>query len=80
MEITTSQSKAQEAPAKPETGPAPAQVHTQEDDDRYMDRSGDLVARVRTAREAAQRRMDAFGNVADYDVRVVHGRKSEPQS
>ncbi len=78
MEITTSQSKAQEAPAKPEAEQASS--HTSADDDRYLDRSGDLVARVRATREAAQRRMDAFGNVADYDVRVVRGRKSESQA
>lgn len=79
MEITTSQSKAQEAPAKPEAEPTSFHTSANEDEDRYMDRSGDLVARVRAAREAAQRRMDAFGNVADYDVRVVRGRKSEPR-
>lgn len=78
MEITTSQSKAQEAPAKPET--ASSHTSANEDDDRYMDRSGDLVARVRAAREAAQRRMDAFGNVSEYEVRVVRGRKSEPRA
>ncbi len=80
MEIITSQSKAQEAPAKPETEPASSHTSANEDDDRYVDRSGDLVARVRAAREAAQRRMDAFGNVSEYEVRVVRGRKSEPRA
>lgn len=75
MEITTSQSKTQEVPAKAE--PTPGQFS--QSDDRYMDRSDDLVARVRAAREAAQRRMDAFGNVSEYQVRVVRSRKSEPQ-
>lgn len=78
MEITTSQSKAQEAPAKSET--ASSHTNAIEDDDRYTDRSGDLVARVRAAREAAQRRMDVFGNPSEYEVRVVRGRKSEPQA
>lgn len=72
MEITTSQSKTQEAPTKAEPASGPS-------DDRYMDRSDDLVARVRAAREAAQRRMDAFGKVSEYLVRVVCGHKSEPQ-
>jgi hypothetical protein len=79
MEITTSQSQAQKPPTEPEIEPVP-QARANEKDDRYMDSSGDLVARVRAAREAAQRRMDTFGNVADYDVRVVHGRKSELQA
>ena len=80
MEITTSQSKTQEAPTKPETEPTSQHSRPGHDDDRYMDRSDDLVARVRAAREAAQRRMDAFGNVSEYEVRVVHGRKSELQA
>ncbi|MEI9980911.1 MAG: hypothetical protein WDN23_18280 [Edaphobacter sp.] len=71
MEIITSQSKAQATPTKAEPPSAP----TNQSDDRYMDRSDDLVARVRAAREAAQRRMDAFGKVAEYEVRVVRGRK-----
>jgi hypothetical protein len=79
MEITTSQSKTQEATAKPETEPI-SQNSRPGQDDRYMDRSDDLVARVRAAREAAQRRMDAFGDVSEYHVRVVRGRKREPQA
>ncbi len=80
MEITTSQSKIQEAPARSETEPTSQRSRPNQDDDRYMDRSDDLVARVRAAREAAQRRMDAFGNVSEYEVRVVRGRKREPQT
>ncbi len=80
MEITTSQSKAQEVPTKPETEPTSQQSRPGQSADRYMDRSDDLVARVRSAREAAQRRMDAFGNVSEYQVRVVCGRKSESQT
>jgi hypothetical protein len=80
MEITTSQSQTQKPPAKPETEPTSSLTSANEDNDRYMDRSGDLVARVRAAREAAQRRMDAFGNVSEYEVRVVRGRKSEPRA
>ncbi len=76
MEIITSQSKAQKASTEPE----PTSAQSGESDDRYMSRSDDFVARVRAAREAAQRRMNAFGNVADYDVRVVRGRKSESQA
>lgn len=78
MEITTSQAKTQEVPAKSEAEKTLPAVPGQ-DEDRYLDRSSDLVARVRTAREAAQLRMDAFGDVAEYEVRVVRGRKSEPR-
>jgi hypothetical protein len=80
MEITTSQSKAQEATTKPETEPTSQRSRPGQDDDRYMDHSDDLVARVRAAREAAQRRMDAFGNVSEYKVRVVRDWKREPQA
>ncbi len=40
-----------------------------------MDRSLDLVARVRAAREAAQREMESFGDPSEYDVTVIYGRK-----
>jgi hypothetical protein len=80
MEITTSQSKFQEQPARHETESTSQHSRPNQDDDRYIDRSDDLVARVRAAREAAQRRMDAFGDVSEYEVRVVHGRKNEPQA
>jgi hypothetical protein len=44
-----------------------------------MDRSIDHVARVRAAREAAQRAMESFGDVSEYDVTILHGQlKVEP--
>ena len=46
-------------------------------DSPYDDRSPDLIARVRKMREAAERRMNAFGKTADYDVRRVVGHKSQ---
>lgn len=48
-----------------------------EDEEKYMDRSGDLVARVRAAKEAAQRKMEEFGDVSEYDVTVIHGQLKE---
>lgn len=42
-----------------------------------MDRSFDMVARVRAAREAAQRRMEEFGDVSEYTVTKIYGRKKE---
>ena len=46
-------------------------------DSPYDDRSPDLIARVRKMREAAERRMNAFGKIADYDVRKVVCQKSQ---
>jgi hypothetical protein len=44
----------------------------------YMDRSNDHVARVRAAREAAQREMETFGDVSEYDVTILQGQLKEP--
>lgn len=44
-------------------------------DDSYLDRSADLVAKVRKLREQAEKEMDKFTCVADYDVRRVVGQK-----
>ena len=49
-------------------------MHTE---DQYLDRTPDLVAKVRAMREAADREMDRFTCVADYDVRRVVGQKSK---
>ena len=42
-------------------------------EDQYMDRTPDLVAKVRTLREAAEKEMNRFTRIADYDVRRVVG-------
>ena len=54
-------------------------MHTE---DQYLDRTPDLVAKVRAMREAADREMDRFTCVADYDVRRVVGQepKASPVS
>ena len=50
-----------------------------DEEERYMDRSGDHVARVRAAREAAQREMESFGDVSEYDITIIQGQlKEEP--
>jgi hypothetical protein len=46
-------------------------------EDQYIDRTPDLVAKVRAMREAADREMDRFTRVADYDVRRVVGQGSK---
>jgi hypothetical protein len=50
------------------------------DDDQYLDRTPDLVARVRAMREVAQKQMDRFSRVSDYDVRSVVGHGTMPVS
>lgn len=40
-----------------------------------MERTSDLVAKVRKMREAAEKEMNRFTSVADYDVRRVVGQK-----
>jgi hypothetical protein len=54
-------------------------MHTE---DQYLDRTPDLVAKVRAMREAADKEMDRFTRVADYDVRRVVGQgpKAAPVS
>ena len=45
--------------------------------DHYED-SQDMIERIRKLREAAERKMNAFGDVSEYDVRMINGRKGEP--
>lgn len=47
-------------------------------EDQYMERTPDLVARVRKMREIAEKEMNRFTRVADYDVRRVVGQKPKP--
>lgn len=51
-------------------------------EDQYIDRTPDLVAKVRKMRDAAEKEMNRFTRVADYDVRRVvgHGQKLAPVS
>ena len=51
-------------------------------EDQYLERTPDLVAKVRAMREAAEKEMNRFTRVADYDVRRVvgHGPKHAPVS
>lgn len=51
-------------------------------EDQYVDRTPDFVAKVRAMREAAEKEMNRFTRVADYDVRRVVGQrpKASPAS
>ncbi len=46
-----------------------------QNDDQYMERTPDLIAKVRQMREAAAKEMNRFTRLADYDVRRVVGQK-----
>lgn len=45
-------------------------------EDQYMERTPDLIAKVRQMREAAEKEMNRFTRLADYDVRRVVGQKT----
>lgn len=47
-------------------------------EDQYLERTPDLVAKVRAMREAAEKEMNRFTRVADYDVRRVVGQGPKP--
>jgi hypothetical protein len=47
-------------------------------EDQYLERTPDLVVKVRAMREAADREMNRFTRVADYDVRRVVGHGPKP--
>jgi hypothetical protein len=80
----SSQRKSPRSSAKSETstasiGDTPVQPRRSPivDDEDYIDRSTDLVARVRAAREAAQREMESFGDPSEYDVTIIRGHKRD---
>ena len=46
-----------------------------QNDGQYMERTPDLIAKVLLMREAAEKEMNRFTRLADYDVRRVVGQK-----
>jgi len=68
------------AKSKQETMDMPEQPHRPHEvteDEQYLDRSFDHVAHVRAAKEAAQREMEEFGDISEYDVSVIQGQLRE---
>ena len=58
------------------TQPEPPATRVDESEyETLTDRSNDLVARVRAAKEAAQRKMEEFGDPSEYDITIIRGRK-----
>lgn len=47
------------------------------DREQCLDHSFDFVVRVRAAREVAQREMEAFGNVSEYEIRKIYGQRTD---
>ena len=59
----------------------PRKSYEDPEDEQYIDRSVDHVARVRATKEAAQREMETFGDISEYDVTIIQGQlKEEPTS
>jgi len=52
-------------------------MHT---DDSPIERTPDLVAKIRALRQQAEKEMDRFTGAGDYDVRRVVGRKPKTES
>ena len=45
----------------------------------HYDDSMDMIERIRKLKEAAEKKMNAFGNPSEYDVRIIRGRKKKEQ-
>ncbi len=88
MDTRNSQKKSPRSSArsKQDTTGAPEAAHDYrkpidelDEEDKYMDRSIDQVARVRAAKEAAQREMESFGDISEYELTTIQGQlKEEP--
>ncbi len=52
-------------------------MHTE---DSPLERTPDLVAKIRALRQQAEKDMDRFTDARDYDIRRVSGRKPRPES
>jgi hypothetical protein len=79
VDTQNSQKKSRHSSAKsernhPRQDPPPAPDFDHEE---YMDRSIDHVARVRAAKEAAQREMESFGDASEYDITIIQGQLKE---
>jgi hypothetical protein len=55
----------------------PHRSASQRDRERYYDDSDDLVARIRRAKEAFQREVDAFGDPSEYEIQMIYGQRSD---
>ncbi|MHB1960404.1 MAG: hypothetical protein ACYCO5_15430 [Acidobacteriaceae bacterium] len=60
----------------PETSRPPRKNFDDPEEEKYMDRSFDMVARVRAAKEAARREMESFGDISEYEITTLQGMKN----
>ena len=60
-----------------ETSRPPRKNFDDPEEEKYMDRSFDMVARVRAAKEAARREMESFGDVSEYEIEILQGQKAQ---
>ena len=57
----------------------PHRPHEVAEEEQYLDRSFDHIAHVRAAKDAAQRNMEEFGDLSEYDVTILQVQlKEEP--
>jgi hypothetical protein len=71
MKISTNQSPA------PEESKNKAAKPTEDRQQPLPFYEDDLVARVRAAKAAAQRDMESFGDVSEYEIRKIVGKRTE---
>jgi hypothetical protein len=45
----------------------------------HYDDSMDMIERIRKLKETAEKKMNAFGDPSEYDVRIIRGRKKKEQ-
>jgi hypothetical protein len=48
-------------------------------EDQYLERTVDLLAKIRAMREAAEKEMNRFTRIADYEVRCGIGQKPKDE-
>ncbi len=60
-----------------EIAPQPDTRTLSHDHDVELDHSFDLVSHIRAAKEAAQREIDAFGDVSEYEIRKIYGQRTD---
>ena len=83
MDIANSQKKSPRSSAKSkrdraevEETPRPSQKNFDErPEDKFLDRTPDMVARIRAAKEAARREMESFGDISEYEITTLQGLK-----
>jgi hypothetical protein len=78
MEIKTSSKSEKPNPCQPSPESLSWQPSDSQDK-RYYDRSDDMVARVRRAKEMAQGEMESFGDVSEYDITILQGQRKEDE-